>query len=152
MTWVMASAAVASDSLYLRLGGEPGIAAIAASVVDHAAADPVTGPAFIDVKLDRVKKLVGEHLCELAGGPCRYSGDSMKEVHAGLHISEAQFYRMVENTRRVLHDRGIDQRSINQLVGLLAPTKRDIVEHAPRPAYAPPATGVAAPTAAAKAP
>jgi hypothetical protein len=52
----------------------------------------------------------------------------MKQVHEGLHISQAQFYRVVDTLRSVLKERGVDQRSTNQLLRLLAPTKRDIVE------------------------
>jgi hypothetical protein len=38
------------------------------------------GRSFKDSKLDRIKKLPAEKLCELSGCPCHYSGDSMKEV------------------------------------------------------------------------
>jgi hemoglobin len=121
-------AASASEDLYARLGGKPGVAAIADTLIDRVVADPLMGPSFKDSKLDRIKRLLAEQICDLSGGPCRYSGDSMKEVHAGHHISQAQFYRMVETLRDVLEERGIDQRSRNQLLRLLAPTKRDVVE------------------------
>jgi len=120
----------AGDSLYIRLGGEPGVAAISNTLIDRVVADPLMGPSFKDSKLERIKKLLAEQICDLSGGPCRYSGDSMKEVHAGHHISEAQFYRMVETLRDVLNERHVDLRSTNQLLRLLAPTKRDVVEHA----------------------
>jgi hemoglobin len=55
----------------------------------------------------------------------------MKEVHAGHHLSEAQFYRMVETLRDILRERRVDQRSVNQLLRLLAPMKRDVVERGP---------------------
>jgi hemoglobin len=124
-------AARAADALYVRLGGEDGVNAIAATLIDRAAADPLTGPNFIDSKLDRIKQLLGEQLCELSGGPCVYSGDPMKEVHAGHHISQAQFYRMVEELKEILRERGVDQASTNELLRRLAPMKRDVVE--PRP-------------------
>jgi hemoglobin len=72
--------------------------------------------------------LLAEQICDLSGGPCHYSGDSMKEVHAGHHITEAQFYRVVATLRVILKERGVDQRSTNQLLKRLAPTKRDVVE------------------------
>jgi hemoglobin len=123
-----ACAAEATDSLYVRLGGQPGVADIAATLIDRVVADPLMGPSFKDSKLDRIKRLLAEQICDLSGGPCRYSGDSMHEVHAGHHISEAQFYRMVETLREVLKERHIDQRATNQLLRVLAPTKRDVVE------------------------
>lgn len=121
--------AQANTTLYTRLGGEPGVAAIADTLIDRVTADPLTGPSFKDSKLERIKRLLAEQICDLAGGPCHYSGDPMKEVHAGHQISEAQFYRMVETLRDILGERHVDTRSTNQLLRLLAPMKRDIVEH-----------------------
>jgi hemoglobin len=117
-----------AGSRHARLGGESGVAAIAGTLIDRVVADPLTGPTFQGTRLPRIKDLLAEQLCDLSGGPCHYSGDSMKQVHEGLHISQAQFYRVVETLRSVLNERGVDQRSTNELLRLLAPTKRDIVE------------------------
>jgi hemoglobin len=122
--------ATADDSLYLRLGGEAGVAAIADTLIDRVVANPVTGPNFKDAKIGRIKKLLAEQICELSAGPCHYSGDPMKEVHAGHQISESMFYIMVDTLRGIMQERHIDERSRNQLLRLLAPMKRDIVEHA----------------------
>ena len=121
-------AASNGDDLYIRLGGATGVAAIADTLIDRVVADPVSGPSFQDSKLDRIKRLLAEQICDLSGGPCHYSGDSMKEVHAGHHITQAQFYRMVHTLREILRERRVDQRSTNQLLRLLAPMKRDVVE------------------------
>ena len=125
-----AVAGTAQLSLYDRLGGTAGVAAIADSLIDRVSADPMLGRSFKDSKLDRIKKLLAEQICDLSGGPCRYSGDPMKEVHAGHHISEAEFYGMVADLRQVLKERHVSQRSTNELLHLLAPMKRDIVEPA----------------------
>jgi hemoglobin len=128
-----------SGTLYSRLGGASGVAAIAAALIDRAAADPTLGRSFKDTNLARIKKLLAEQLCDLTGGSCRYSGDSMKEVHAGLHISQAEFYTMVDMLREILKQRHIGLASTNQLLRLLAPMKQDIVESAgSRPASVPP--------------
>jgi hemoglobin len=125
-----AVAAAASSTLYARLGGQGGVAAIADTLIDRVANDPVLGRSFAGSNLARIKQLLAEQLCDLSGGPCHYSGDTMKEVHAGHHISEAEFYRMVDTLQAVLKERHVDLRSRNQLLRLLAPTKRDVVEAA----------------------
>ena len=125
-----AGRADARATLYDRLGGSVGVAAIADMLIDRVVADPLTGPSFEDSKLDRIKKLLAEQICDLAGGPCHYSGDPMKEVHAGHHISEAMFYVLVTDLRDIMNERHIDLRSRNELLRLLAPMKRDVVEHA----------------------
>jgi hemoglobin len=117
-----------AGTLYARLGGDSGVTAIATELIDRAAADPKLGRSFKDTNLKRIKKLLAEQLCELAAGPCRYSGDSMKEVHAGQHISQSEFYTMVDLLRDILRRRHVDLASTNELLRLLAPMKRDIVE------------------------
>jgi hemoglobin len=123
-------AAAAQARLYDRLGGADGVAAIADTLIDRVTADPTLGRSFKDSKLDRIKKLLAEQICDLSGGPCHYSGDSMNEVHAGHHISEAEFYRMVADLREVLKERQVSQGAANELLRLLAPMKRDVVEPA----------------------
>jgi hemoglobin len=129
----LTSAALAQSSLYERLGGGAGVSSIASDLVDRASTDPRTAAQFRDSNLARVKTKLAELLCELSGGPCHYSGDSMKETHAGHHISQAEFYELVENLRSVLRAHQVSMGATNQLLKLLAPMKRDIVE--------PPATG-----------
>ena len=127
------TAAGAQLRLYDRLGGAAGVAAIADTLIDRVSADPKLGQSFKDSNLDRIKKLLAEQICDLSGGPCHYSGDSMKEVHAGHHISEAEFYGMVADLREILKQRHVSQGAGNELLRLLAPMKRDVVEPAHRP-------------------
>jgi len=122
--------AVADATLYERLGGQPGVAAIANLLIDRVAADVRLGRSFKDADLARIKRLLAEQLCDLSGGPCHYSGDSMKEVHAGHHISEAEFYGMVDALRTILKERQVGIAATNQLLRLLAPMKREVVESA----------------------
>jgi hemoglobin len=132
MVFLVPTVGAAADraSLYERLGGEAGVAAIANSLIDRVASDPRIGGSFKDTNLDRIKKLLAEQICDLSGGPCHYSGDSMKETHAGHHISEAEFYGMVADLRDILHERHVSLGATNELLRLLAPMKRDVVEHA----------------------
>ena len=126
-----ALADASSTTLYTRLGGQAGVAAISDTLIDRVASDPRIGQSFKDSDLGRIKRLLAEQLCDLSGGPCHYSGDSMKEVHAGHHISEADFYGMVETLRSILKERHVGIATTNELLRLLAPMKRDVVEAAP---------------------
>jgi hemoglobin len=126
----------ASGNLYENLGAKAGVAAISDTLIDRVASDPVLGRSFADTNLARIKKLLAEQICDLSGGPCHYSGDSMQQVHAGHHITEAEFYRMVDTLRAILKERHVSISATNELLRLLAPMKRDVVEPAsttPRP-------------------
>jgi hemoglobin len=115
-------------SLYARLGGHPTVQAIADDVINDAANDPKLKRSFAKVDLSRVKKLLAEQICEVTGGGCQYTGDSMHDVHAGLGITEAEFYGLVEVLRTSMRRHGVGLRERNELLKILAPMKRDMVE------------------------
>lgn len=119
--------ATTDPTLYRRLGGEATLRQVAAETIDRAANDPRTSRSFKDVKLARVKDKLYEQFCELSGGPCRYSGDPMVEVHKGLKNTEGEFYWLVQFLRDALDHAGVGEREKNELLRLLAPLKRDIV-------------------------
>lgn len=116
-----------AQTLYERLGGAPVVERIAAQTIDRTAADPATRRSFDKVNLANLKKKVAEQLCELSGGPCKYSGDPMKLVHKGMDINEGEFNGMVQHLRDACDASGVGQREKNELLRLLAPMKRDIV-------------------------
>jgi hemoglobin len=119
--------AAGASTLYERLGGENGVAAIAAQLIERVAADPVLGRSFAGTNLKRIEQHLASQLCELSGGPCRYDGDPMREVHAGHDIREAEFYGMVEALTALLKERHVALADRNALLRRLAPLKHDIV-------------------------
>jgi hemoglobin len=120
-------AAVADASLYARIGDEKFVR-IVDEYVDRLSTDRRTKRAFDGSDLKRVKRVLTEQLCDLAGGPCEYSGDSMRDVHAGHGIVEGEFLSGVELLRDVLKEQGVALRERNELLALLAPMKRDVVD------------------------
>jgi hemoglobin len=128
--WAIAPVAIASspDSLYARMGGTPNVTAVVSDLIDEAASDPQLKRSFDKMNLGRLKDLLVEQICELTGGGCRYSGDSMRDVHAGLGITQAEFYGLVQVLKDSMQRHGIAIRERNELLAILAPMKRDIVE------------------------
>ena len=122
-----AMACATPATLYERLGGEQRVVQFVDVTINLTATDPKTKRSFDKVNLANLKKKIAEHICELAEGPCKYSGDPMKLVHKGLDITEGEFYGMVEHLRTALDRGGIDESAKNELLRILAPMKRDIV-------------------------
>ncbi len=114
-------------TLFSRLGGTPVVTVVIAETIDRSAADPRTRRSFEGVKLSRVKQKLVEQVCELAGGPCRYTGDPMKPVHQGLKVTAAEFDLLVHFLREALDRAKVGEAEKNELLRLLAPMKRDIV-------------------------
>lgn len=117
----------AEPSLYDRLGGESGVATVVSDLVEVMRTDPVSGHIFRKVNHKRLKVKISEQICTLAGGPCAFDGDDMKTTHAGIPITEADFYRLVEHLVTILDQRGVGSREKNELLAILAPLKRDVV-------------------------
>ena len=115
------------DTLFQRLGGEKTVAQIVDETIDRTAADAKTARSFNKVNLVNLKKKIAEQICQLADGPCKYSGDAMKLVHNGLEISESEFYGMVEHLRMALDRANVGEGAKNELLRMLAPMKREIV-------------------------
>ncbi|MEP7243224.1 MAG: group 1 truncated hemoglobin [Gammaproteobacteria bacterium] len=124
-----ATVAVATPgSLYERLGGADKVSAFVDDTIDRVAADPRMNQSFDKVNLKHVKDMLLEQICSLAGGGCKYTGDTMRDVHAGHHISNAEFFQLVEVLRDSMREHGVALSERNELLQILAPMKRDVVE------------------------
>jgi hemoglobin len=118
----------APGSLYVRMGGAHNVQAIAADMIDRVSKDPRTSRPFEKVNLTRLKSLLAVKFCELTGGGCKYTGDTMRDVHAGLGINEAEFYGLVDVLRGSMRRHGVALRERNEFLHILAPIERDVVE------------------------
>ena len=116
----------ADTSLYDRIGGDR-LGVIANDLVDRSSSDPKTSRSWHKVSLGRVKGVLTVYLCSITGGPCVYEGDTMQDIHAGLDIDEAEMFTMVQSLRDIMISHDVPLRERNELLALLAPTKRAVV-------------------------
>jgi hemoglobin len=125
--FLCASILASELSLYQRLGGEIVVTKIVEQTIKRVVDDPEVNQSFHKVDLVKLDKLLVEQICSLTGGGCKYSGEDMKTVHAGLNITEREFYAMVEALRAELDSHNIGEREKNELLRILAPMKRDVI-------------------------
>jgi hemoglobin len=119
---------VADKSLYDRLGGKPAITAVVEDFVGRVAADSRINGKFANTDIPRLKTLLAEQICQASGGPCTYTGRSMKATHAGMGVSDADFDALVGDLVTTLNKFKVPEREKNELLGALGPMKKDIVE------------------------
>src|SRR5947209_17200236 len=89
-----AAQAQTKKSLYDRLGGYNAIAAVTDDFVGRLVADKQLERFFVGHSTDskkRIRQHVVDQLCAATGGPCIYTGRTMKDSHAGLGITEAEW-------------------------------------------------------------
>lgn len=115
------------SDLYAALGKDEGIKKIVAGFVARVQADPRVKEQFKDADLDRLHRTLNEQFCVLAGGPCKYTGQDMRESHADMKVTNAQFNAVAEDLQLAMEAQGIPSAVQNRLIAKLAPMQRDIV-------------------------
>src|SRR5262249_36240527 len=121
-------------SLWNRLGGEPAVKAVVHDFVALAASDAKVdftrgGQYKIDADgVANLEKLLVQFVSAASGGPLKYAGRDMKTTHASMKITEAQFNAIAGDLIAVLKKYKVPQGKIDELVGAVATTKKDIVE------------------------
>ena len=120
-------------SLYDRLGGVYVIAVVVDDFIDRIMADPrLNANPLVDEAHHRVtpqgfKYLVTEMVCWATGGPQRYSGRSMKDSHAHLKITPAEWDAFADDFNETLDKFTVPQAERDELFAIVDSTRGDIV-------------------------
>jgi hemoglobin len=116
------------SSLYERLGRKEAITAVVDDFVARCAGDARINGKFARSDVPRLKTMLVDQVCEAAGGPCTYSGRSMKETHDGMGVTAGEFEALVEDLVATLDQFGVPKAEQDELLGLLGPMRGEIVE------------------------
>jgi hemoglobin len=119
---------VAMASLYERLGGADAITAVVDSFVARCAGDDRINKKFARTDVPRLKKMLVDQVCEATGGPCVYTGRGMRETHDGMGVTAGEFDALVEDLVATLDEFDVPRAEREELLGLLAPMRGEIVE------------------------
>lgn len=122
-----------STLLYERLGGLKGITAVVDDFIDRlvvnktlnrnpeiAAGRKRSPPPYL-------KYQVSAMVCEVTGGPCKYTGKAMKEAHAHMNITEKEWDVMVSEFKKSLAKFKVPAKEQQELFEIVGKTKPDIV-------------------------
>jgi len=116
------------SSLYERLGGINAITAVVENFRDRVAGDTRINQKFAQTDLGRLRKMLIDQVCEAAGGPCRYTGRSMKDAHKGMKVTSGEFDALVQDLVASLNQFKVGKKEQDEVLGVLGPLKTDIVE------------------------
>lgn len=121
------TAQVTDDSLYQALGGQSGIERIVEGLLINIAGNPQIVGHFAETDIDRLNQKLIEQFCVESGGPCEYTGDSMRDSHTGLNLTEADFNALVEDLIDAMQDLDVPVTAQNRLLARLAPMRSEII-------------------------
>jgi hemoglobin len=119
--------------LYERLGGVYSIATVVDDFIERLLvnatlnANPAINEARARVPKAGLKFHVTALVCEVSGGPCKYTGRPMKESHQHLNISPVEWDAMVADFKATLDKFKVPQREQQELITIVGSTKNDIV-------------------------
>jgi hemoglobin len=114
-------------SLYERLGGLDAITAVVDAFVARCAGDGRINAKFARSDVPRLKKMLVDQVREAAGGPCTYTGRTMKETHDGMGVTAGEFDALVGDLVATLDQFSVPSAEQNELLGILGPLRSDIV-------------------------
>ena len=122
-----------SPPLYERLGGLKGITVVVDDFINRLVANktlnknPAIKAGRISSPAPYLKFQVSQLVCEVTGGPCKYTGKSMKESHAHLNISEQEWDVMAKDFQKSLDKFKVPANEQKELFDIVGKTKADIV-------------------------
>ncbi len=123
----------AAPSLYDRLGGIYNIALVVDDFIDRIVenevlnANPGIYAARKPERFAGLKFQLTSMVCQAAGGPCEYTGGSMKDVHVDMAITEADWEALAADFKASLDHFGVGAQEQDELFAIVGSTKGDIV-------------------------
>lgn len=123
--------AMQEPSLYKRLGGYDALAAVTDDFIGRLATDKQLAKFFVGHSTDslhRIRQLVVDQLCAATGGPCFYTGRTMKDAHQGMGITEADWNAAAGHLVETLDKFKVPEKEKGKVLALVTSLKKDVVQ------------------------
>ena len=123
----------AQKVLFERLGGLKGITVVVDDFIDRLVANgtlnknPAIDAGRTSSPAPYLKFHVSALVCEVTGGPCKYTGKAMKESHSHLNITENEWSVMAAEFKKSLDKFKVPAAEQAELFAIVGTTKSDIV-------------------------
>jgi hemoglobin len=123
--------APAGPPLFDRIGGRPVVTAAVEDFFANVGADSRIAGRFANAGSAQFKAELVEQLCVSTGGPCKYTGRPLKDVHASMGISDAEFNAMVQDLRKAMARQNVSVENQVAFAAALEPLRDNVVSSGP---------------------
>ena len=113
--------------LYERLGGKGALVAMVNDLVVRIGRDSRINVRFAGVDMPAFSARLVEQLCQMTGGPCRYTGKEMRAAHAGRGITHAEFDALLDDLGQSMNRFQVPDKEKKELLAILLPLRMDVV-------------------------
>lgn len=114
--------------VYERLGYQSGVESLVDSFLANVTADDRVSGRFADTDMAELRGHLIDQVCEATDGPCTYEGKSMREAHAGMGITEAEFAIIAGHFADAVKQTGVSASDQEAVMSLVSDMQGDIVE------------------------
>jgi len=114
-------------TLYERLGGAKGIAAITEDIWGNHTSNPLVQNRYAKSDPENVKMMVRDFFGAGTGGSENYKGQDMLTAHTGMNINDQEFNGVVDDVLKALRSNGIGDKEHDEVLAILYSMKGDIV-------------------------
>jgi hemoglobin len=119
------------ESLYKRLGGYDVISAVTDDFITRLATNKDISRFFVGLSDDsktKVRQHIVDFLCAKSGGPCAYTGRTMKDAHKGLKITENDWNISAGLLGETLKKFNVPKKETDEVFAFVTTLKNDTVE------------------------
>ncbi len=112
-----------------RVGGKDNLKAVLEIFGKNVQGDKKVSKIFSKtMKVDQFRDMLYEHICEKAGGDCKYSGKPWKDAFKGLKVTAAQWETLLEDLKAAMEEKKVGETELADVVSTIAELKEQIVE------------------------
>ncbi|MGA8546541.1 MAG: group 1 truncated hemoglobin [Mycobacterium sp.] len=120
-----------ADTVYDRIGGRQALEVVVEDFYCRVLDDDHLSGFFAGTNMNRLKGKQVEFFAAALGGPERYAGASMKQVHQGRGITMDHFNLVAGHLTDSLSAAGVPEPTIAEILGAISPLAADIAsDHA----------------------
>jgi len=109
-----------SESLYAAIGGQKAVDAVVRDFYQMVLYDEQLRGYFDETDMESLRTHQMEFLSMVVGGPTDYSGTDMREAHATLDISQADFIVLVDYLEKALTQNGVSETQTAEIISAVA--------------------------------
>ena len=113
--------------VYERIDYQSGVETVVDYFLANVAGDDRVNGRFADTDMAQLRGHLIDQVCEATDGPCTYTGKSMREAHAGMGITEAEFAIIAGHFAAAMEQAGVGSSDHATIMGVLSAMQDDIV-------------------------
>ncbi|CAD8098577.1 unnamed protein product [Paramecium sonneborni] len=114
-------------TLFEQLGGEAAVTAVTTQFYANIQADATVANFFNGINMADQTSKTASFLCAALGGPKAWGGRNLKEVHANMGVTDAQFTTVIGHLRSALTSAGVAADLVDQTVAVAETVRGDVV-------------------------